>query len=69
MKYLQKAVASGYTLIALLIGCIAYTWHHEWQDVEALEDGFKACRLLGGCCFVKADSDETGRRSDISGQT
>ena len=39
MKYLQKAVASGYTLIALLIGCIAYTWHHEWQDVEALEVG------------------------------
>ena len=39
------------------------------EDVEALEDGFKACRLLGGCCFVKADSDETGRRSDISGQT
>ena len=37
MKYLQKAVASGYTLIALLIGCIAYTWHHEWQEVEALE--------------------------------
>ena len=30
------------------------------EDVEALEDGFKACRLLGGCCFVKADSDETG---------
>ena len=24
------------------------------EDVEALEDGFKACRLLGGCCFVKA---------------
>ena len=39
MKYLQKAVASGYTLIALLIGCIAYTWHHEWQEVEALEVG------------------------------
>lgn len=39
MKYLQKAIASGYTLIALLIGCIAYTWHNEWQEVEALEVG------------------------------
>ena len=37
MKCLQKAVASGFTLIALLIGCIAYTWHYEWQDVEVLE--------------------------------
>ena len=37
MKYIQKIVASGYLLIALLIGCIAYTWHHEWQEVEALE--------------------------------
>ena len=39
MKHLQKAVAFGYTLIALLIGCIAYAWHHEWQEVEALEVG------------------------------
>ena len=39
MKYLQKAIAPGYILIVLLIGCIAYTWHHEWQDVEALEVG------------------------------
>ena len=39
MKYIQKIMASGYTLIALLIGCIAYTWHHEWQEVEALEVG------------------------------
>ena len=37
MKYIQKIIASGYFLIALLIGCIAYTWHHEWQEVEALE--------------------------------
>ena len=34
-----KLIASGYTLIALLIGCIAYTWHQEWQEVEALEVG------------------------------
>ena len=37
MKYIQKIIASGYFLIALLIGCIAYTWYHEWQEVEALE--------------------------------
>ena len=24
-------------LITLLIGCIAYTWYNEWQEVEALE--------------------------------
>ena len=39
MKYIQKIIASGYFLIALLIGCIAYTWYHEWQEVEALEVG------------------------------
>ena len=39
MKYIQKAVASGYLLITLLIGGIAYTWHQEWRDVEALEAG------------------------------
>ena len=36
---LIKLIAFGYALIALLIGCIAYTWHHEWQEVEALEIG------------------------------
>lgn len=35
MKYIQKVVASGYLLITLLIGGIAYTWQHEWQEVEA----------------------------------
>ena len=39
MKYIQKIIASGYLLIALLIGCIAYIWHDEWQEVEALEVG------------------------------
>lgn len=29
MKYIQKVVAFGYLMIALLIGGIAYTWHHE----------------------------------------
>ena len=38
------------------------------EDMEALKNGFKACRLLGGCCFVKTDPDETGGRGDISGQ-
>ena len=37
MKYIQKIVASGYLLVTLLIGCIAYIWHNEWQEVEALE--------------------------------
>lgn len=37
MKYLQRVITSGYLLITLLIGCIAYTWHYEWQEVEALE--------------------------------
>lgn len=37
MKYIQKIVASGYLLITLLIGCIAYVWHSEWQDIEKLE--------------------------------
>ena len=37
MKYVQKLIAFGYLLIALLIGCIAYIWHGEWQEVEALE--------------------------------
>lgn len=37
MKYIQRIVASGYLLVTLLIGCIAYIWHNEWQEVEALE--------------------------------
>lgn len=39
MKYFQKIVTSGYLLITLLIGGVAYTWHREWQEVEALEVG------------------------------
>ena len=31
--------ATGYILILLLIGGIAYTWHQEWKEVEALEAG------------------------------
>ena len=30
--------SSGYLLITLLIGCIVYTWHCEWQEVERLEE-------------------------------
>jgi len=37
MKYILKLIAFGYLLIVLLIGGIAYTWHQEWQEVEALE--------------------------------
>ena len=37
MKYIQKIIASGYLLITLLIGCIAYIWYDEWQEVENLE--------------------------------
>lgn len=37
MKYIQKLIAFGYLLIALLIGCIAYTWFYEWRIIEILE--------------------------------
>ena len=37
MKHIQQIVASGYLLVTLLIGCIAYIWHNEWQEVEELE--------------------------------
>lgn len=37
MKNFQSVVTLGYLLIALFIGGIAYTWYHEWQEVEALE--------------------------------
>ena len=39
MKHIQNVITSGYLLITLLIGCIAYIWHHEWQEMEALEVG------------------------------
>ena len=39
MRYLQHKIALGYLLITLLIGGIAYTWHREWQEMEALEIG------------------------------
>lgn len=37
MKYIQKIIASGHLLIVLLIGCIVYTWFHEWRMIEVLE--------------------------------
>ncbi|MCS2427304.1 ATP-binding protein [Parabacteroides goldsteinii] len=37
MKYIQKILTSGYLLIILLIGCIVYTWFHEWRMIEVLE--------------------------------
>ena len=44
MKHIQNSI---YLLITLLIGCIAYTWHHEWQEVEALEVGNKQIDEFG----------------------
>lgn len=38
MKYIQKILTSGYLLIILLIGCIAYTWFHEWRMIEVLRN-------------------------------
>ena len=36
---LLKFTTWGYGFIVLLIGCVIYTWHREWQEVEALEVG------------------------------
>ena len=46
MKHIQKVVAFGYLMIALLIGGIAYTWHHEWQEVAALESDNRQIDIL-----------------------
>ena len=37
MILIRRIIASGYLLMTLLIVCIAYTWHKEWQEVENLE--------------------------------
>lgn len=37
MKTVRKLVGSGYVLITVLIGCIMYIWHKEWEDLEILE--------------------------------
>lgn len=37
MEYIQKLIAFGYLLIALLIGCIAYVWFYEWRMIEVVE--------------------------------
>ena len=37
MKYIPKIVASGYLLIALLIGGITYIWYDEWKEIEVLD--------------------------------
>lgn len=45
---LLKLTTWGYCFIVLLIGCVIYTWHREWLEVERLEednrliDGFRA---------------------------
>ena len=37
MNYLKNTILSGYLLIVMLIACIAYIWHCEWQEIETLE--------------------------------
>lgn len=37
MKHIQRIVAFGYLMIALLICGIVYTWHHEWHEIGNLE--------------------------------
>ena len=37
MKTVRKLVGSGYILIAILVGCIMYIWHNEWEKLEVLE--------------------------------
>lgn len=39
MKTVHKLVGSGYILIAILVGCIMYIWHNEWEKLEVLEIG------------------------------
>lgn len=39
MKTIHKLVGSGYILIAILVGCIMYIWHNEWEKLEVLEMG------------------------------
>ena len=39
MNYLKNTILSGYLLIVMLIVCIAYIWHCEWQEIEKLESG------------------------------
>ena len=38
MKYIPPIIIFGYLLITSLIGCIAYTWYYEWQEIERLEE-------------------------------
>lgn len=35
---LLKLITLGYGFATLLIGCVVYTWHHEWQEIERLEE-------------------------------
>ena len=39
MEFVRKAIILSHTLIILMVVGIAYTWHHEWLEVEALEVG------------------------------
>ena len=35
---LKYKITVSYVFIFLLIGCILYTWHYEWQKIEMLEE-------------------------------
>lgn len=39
MEFVRKAIILSHTLIILIVVGIAYTWHYEWLEVEALEVG------------------------------
>ena len=37
MKHVSIVIASGYIIIALLIGCVIYLWYCEWHKLEIIE--------------------------------
>ena len=37
MRSIRKSIALGYMCIVVLVGCITYIWHKEWQEIETLE--------------------------------
>ena len=37
MEFVRKAIILSHTLIILIVVGIAYTWHYEWLEAEALD--------------------------------
>lgn len=37
MRHVSIVIASGYIIIALLIGCVIYLWYCEWHKLEIIE--------------------------------